>query len=553
MGAVNMDLSLGKARENKYRLLPVGPVPLLFFLVLSLFLSLPAVASGTVLEITGDGVSAPVEWTLAELEAMEQYQHVYSGINTYPTKQWYIARGVKLRDLLALAGLKEEATLIRFYSRDGYDVTFTVQEILEDKRYYFPGLKENHPSDGSIPGSPAGAVEVEPIVALASAEGSADPGAMNDKDIPLLVLGQRAVTEQTSTLFVKNLSKIEVLTAEPDKWDEPRINVPAGSVLPPGTGLVLENKTSDVDKIHYTTDGSTPTVNSPIFNWSASRWWPLRGDLDQVNAPIVITEDMIQKGEDGREYIVIKARTIGPGKEDSDVVTFIFTLDPEAPDPTREPGGPVTGLSLDRSRLDLPVGGSFQLEALVEPYNAPDTRVTWHSSDTRVATVDNRGLVTVVGPGTAVITAETAEGNFTASCVINGLGEEGEDETAPLEEIPEETADEVPETELEAGEADNALAEEVGEPEEEETADPAVPEGRGQYLAEKKDLAAPSPEGGGEGQGTPAQVQVFELFLAEPLSLPVERRELELPTAIIFFLFLLSGAAKRYLEYAKEL
>ncbi len=62
-----------------------------------------------------------------------------------------MARGVKLRDLLALAGLREEATLVRFYSRDGYDVTFTVKELLADRRYYFPGLKENHPSDGSIP------------------------------------------------------------------------------------------------------------------------------------------------------------------------------------------------------------------------------------------------------------------------------------------------------------------------------------------------------------------------------------------------------------------
>jgi len=546
---VNMGLPLRKAQLNNR-----FPVLLLLPIILFLLLSQPAGAAVGALEITGEGVAAPVELTLAQLEAMEQYQHVYSAINTYPTKQWYIARGVKLRDLLTLAGMKKEATLIRFYSRDGYDVTFTVKELLEDKRYYFPALKENHPSDGSIPGSPAGAVEVEPIVALASAEGSTEPGAMNDKDVPLLVLGQRAVTEQTSTLFVKNMNKIEVLTTEPDQWDEPRINVPAGSALPPGTGLVLENKTSDVDKIHYTTDGSTPTVNSPIFNWSASRWWPLRGNLEEVNAPIKITEDMIQRDQDGREYIIIKARTIGPGKEDSDVATFIFTLDPDAPDPTREPGGPVTGLSLDRSRLDLPVGGSFQLEALVEPYNAREKGVIWRSSDTRVATVDNRGLVTVVGPGTAVITAETLEGNFTASCVINGPKGEGEEDPVPLEETAGLPGDKVPENNPSSGEEEIAApAGEVGDPDEEETAAPAIPEGRGQYLVEKGELETLVHEGGGEGQGTPSQVQVFELFLAEPLALPVERRDLELYTAVIFFLFLLSGAAKRYLEYAKEL
>jgi len=45
----------------------------------------------------------------------------------------------------------------------------------------------------------------------------------------------------------------------------------------------------------------------------------------------------------------------------------------------------------------------------VEPFNAVNKKVTWHSSDTSVATVDTRGLVTVVGPGTAVVTVETVE------------------------------------------------------------------------------------------------------------------------------------------------
>ena len=46
------------------------------------------------LEITGDGVANPVTFTMAELENMEQYQHVYSTVNTYPTKKWYTARGL---------------------------------------------------------------------------------------------------------------------------------------------------------------------------------------------------------------------------------------------------------------------------------------------------------------------------------------------------------------------------------------------------------------------------------------------------------------------------
>ena len=133
-----------------------------------------------------------------------------SMVNTYPTKKWYTAKGVRLRELLALAGFKkEEAQLIRFVSRDGYEVTLTVKELLKDKRYYFPGLKENHPHDGSIPGSAEGKLEVEPIIAMYSVEGSNDPEHMNDKDSLHLIFGQRAVTEQTCNLFLKHISKMK--------------------------------------------------------------------------------------------------------------------------------------------------------------------------------------------------------------------------------------------------------------------------------------------------------------------------------------------------------
>ena len=59
-------------------------------------------------------------------------------------------------------------------------MTLTVKELLKDKRYYFQGLKDNHPSDGSIPGSSDGAQEVKYILALVSAEGIDDPAAMNN-------------------------------------------------------------------------------------------------------------------------------------------------------------------------------------------------------------------------------------------------------------------------------------------------------------------------------------------------------------------------------------
>ena len=529
-----------KLFESKKRWAKVFLVGLLLF-----FSARPASAEAQVaLEVFGPGVSTKLTFTLPELETMDQYQHVYSAVNTYPTKQWYVARGVKLRDLLALAGLKNEAGLVRFYSRDGYDVTFTIKELM-DKRFYFPGLKENHPTDGSIPGSSEGAVEVEPILAIHSVEGSDNPDHMNDKDTLLLVLGQRAVTEQVSPLYVKKVNRIEVLTAEPEKWDEPRLNIPSGSALPPGTELVLENKSSDTDKIYYTTDGSTPTVDSPIFNWSARRWWPLRGDVDKVNPPIRISDEIVST-RGGQDVVVIKARTIGPGKEDSDVVTFTFIVDPAAVDPTLEPGGPVTGLALDRSQIDLPLGGSFRLRAEVEPFNARDEQIIWRSNDPRIATVDTKGLVTVVGPGTAIISAETADGSFRASCVINGPPEQKkEDEAEEKQALTEAPAVADPPSKREL------LPDRLLEPGA-KTDDVPIPPGPYRYLAPKEELLNHSPgEKEGAAENPAPGIRVFELYPIEPVALVGD--SLDLYSALIFLLLLFVGASKKYVEYEKGL
>mgnify|MGYP001050648425 CR=1 FL=1 len=298
----------------------VSIIPLLCFLLLAgcFFLTTPrtALAASDSLQITGDGVNNPLTLTLNQLEQMEQHQYVYSCINTWPTKKWYVGEGVKLYDLLKKAEMTDEAKLLKFSSADGYTVTLTVKELFEDKRYRFPNFKSGNDSDGHLPGDSLGKVEVEPIVGLLTVEGSDNPNYMNDLNSLLLMVGQRTVTEQTGNLFVKYLSKIEVLTTEPEKWDAPQAN-PDSGIVPPGTMVALSNIHSDDDKIHYTTDGSIPTMNSPVYNWIASRWWAARADvLGKINHPIgPINEDT-----------TIKAITIGPGKRDSDVVTFSYKI-----------------------------------------------------------------------------------------------------------------------------------------------------------------------------------------------------------------------------------
>ena len=83
---------------------------------------------------------------------------------------------------------------------------------------------------------------------------------------------------------------------------------------------------------------------------------------------------------------------------------------------------PTTGVTLSKDTLELVNGNSGTLTATVEPSEASQS-VTWASSNTAVATVDESGNVTAVGAGTATITATAkvaaADGlTHSASCTV---------------------------------------------------------------------------------------------------------------------------------------
>ena len=79
----------------------------------------------------------------------------------------------------------------------------------------------------------------------------------------------------------------------------------------------------------------------------------------------------------------------------------------------------VTGVKLNKKTLELTVGeGTAQLVATIAPEGATDTRLVWLSSDEKVATVDENGVVTPVGEGEATITVVTVDGNFSDTCAV---------------------------------------------------------------------------------------------------------------------------------------
>ena len=79
---------------------------------------------------------------------------------------------------------------------------------------------------------------------------------------------------------------------------------------------------------------------------------------------------------------------------------------------------PTSGVSLNKTSLELVEGASETLVATITPANASNKNVSWKSSNTSVATVSSTGKVTAVKAGTATITVTTEDGGKTATCEV---------------------------------------------------------------------------------------------------------------------------------------
>ena len=76
----------------------------------------------------------------------------------------------------------------------------------------------------------------------------------------------------------------------------------------------------------------------------------------------------------------------------------------------------VSSIELNETDIALYVGENASLIATVKPDNATDKTITWSSSNSNVATVDDSGLVKAIAAGSATITASC--GGKSATCKV---------------------------------------------------------------------------------------------------------------------------------------
>lgn len=79
---------------------------------------------------------------------------------------------------------------------------------------------------------------------------------------------------------------------------------------------------------------------------------------------------------------------------------------------------PVSGVALDKTELTMVEGTVETLVATITPAEADNKKVTWSTSDEKVATIAADGTITAVSPGTATITVKAEDGDHTATCTV---------------------------------------------------------------------------------------------------------------------------------------
>jgi hypothetical protein len=151
-------------------------------------------------------------------------------------------------------------------------------------------------------------------------------------------------------------------------------------------------------------------TSQPIsFNVSTGASWKMYRDAlcqdEMVSRTMTLTEGA------NTAYVQVTA-------EDGSTNVYIISI-------TRQGLTPsvilVTGITLNAASLTLysnTTPNTAMLMAFIAPADATDKSITWHSSNTAVATVDANGKVTAVSNGTAVVNASTNDGNYTASCIV---------------------------------------------------------------------------------------------------------------------------------------
>lgn len=233
-------------------------------------------------------------------------------------------------------------------------------------------------------------------------------------------------TESKATLSAINISlqsqtvKVKVSVTLVDK-DGIAITVPSGNAMVPVEktsnefsiivkGLATTTKT-------YTIDGKTVVVSS---DGSATIE---NADGTTISATVSTSADgtVTIKNSDGATLYT--ATTAADGKIDTSSVKDADGKSVKVEEKTIA----VENITLDKTEISVEEESSINLTATISPSNATDKTVTWTTSDSKIAIVEN-GKVTGVKAGNATIIAKAGEKEAKATITVTAKATKGDED-----------------------------------------------------------------------------------------------------------------------------
>lgn len=200
----------------------------------------------------------------------------------------------------------------------------------------------------------------------------------------------------TGLVTAKKTGTARVLATTVEKKLTASCIVTVVAQIVPVTSVSLNNTVLSVKQ------GKTATLTASVYPSNATNKY-VSWSSSNTNVATISNSGVITAVNQGSSTITV---TTNDGHK---TATCVVTVT----EPTR-----VTSVSLDKSSLSLKVDRTSSLIANVLPSDAYDKSISWSSSNTNVATVNNNGEITAKAVGTTTITATTTDGGFTANCSV---------------------------------------------------------------------------------------------------------------------------------------
>jgi len=144
-----------------------------------------------------------------------------------------------------------------------------------------------------------------------------------------------------------------------------------------------------------------------------------KGNVKALKAGTATITVTTKDGEFVAEAVITVNKLVEKEPEDTNKKPTTPEKEPEKePEKPVEQTVKVTGVTLDKTSLNLEINDSAKLTVAVKPDNATNKNVTWASSDASVASVDQNGNVKALKAGTATITVTTKDGSHKATCTV---------------------------------------------------------------------------------------------------------------------------------------